>query len=353
MTGRFDTGDVTHRVLGGWEYQDFYNFTDRNGAFFTTAPINLFTFEQNFTPVNLGSPITRIDYFANKINAFYGQDHITLFKRLKFQFAGRYDLYRRDVRRDNWRNGAYTGLNLAQKRAQNAFTYRAGAVYDITEGQNVYFAAAKSFTPVTQVPIDNTELEPENGMMYEVGHRWNLPGGKLNMYSALFNIERNNIPLARAGGFFDQIGQQRSKGAEWELKGNVGWNTTLSANYGYTQAWFSNFTGRNGRIPNFVPKHSAGFWATKAWQNGLGVSLGNRYRGPTFADNSNVYRMGGWTTWDASVAFRQPRYDWSLNFENMFNRQRYFVSAIYDQQLYPGSPINFYTTFRVRLGALK
>lgn len=354
LTGRFDTGNVTHRVLGGWEYQDFYNFTERNSAFFTTAPINLFTFQQNFTPVNLGSPITRIDYFSNKINALYGQDHVTLFNRLRFQFAGRLDMYRRDVRRDNWRNGSFAGLNLRQRRSQDAFTYRAGAVYDITEGMNVYFAAAKSFTPVTAVPIDNRELDPENGMMYEIGHRWNLPGGRGNMYTGLFTIERNNIPLARAGGFFEQIGQQRSKGLEWEYRGNLGWNTMLTANYGFTQAWFSSFDTRTGRLPNFVPKHSAGFWATKHFgSNGFNVSFGNRYRGWSFADTNNLFRLGGFTTWDAAVAWRKSRYDWSVNFENLFNRDRYFTAAIYDSQLYPGPPINVTATVRVRLGALK
>jgi outer membrane receptor protein involved in Fe transport len=107
----------------------------------------------------------RIDYFSNKINALCGQDHLTLTNRLRIQVAGRLDMYRRDVRRDNWRNGAYAGLNLAQRREQNAFTYRAGAVYPLMEGMNVNFAAAKSFTPVTAVPIDNRELDPENGMM--------------------------------------------------------------------------------------------------------------------------------------------------------------------------------------------
>jgi len=355
LTGRVDTGDVTHRVLGGWEYQDYYNFTDRNNSLsIATRPINPFTFAETHVPLNLGAPITRIDYFTNKINAFYGQDHATLFKRLKIQLAGRYDIYRRDVRRDNWANGSFTGVSpLFQKRAQEAFTYRAGVVYDLTEGQNVYFSTAKSFTPVTAVPVDNRELLPEHGRMFEVGHRWNLPGGRGNMYTGLFNIERNSIPLSRPGGLFDQIGQQRSKGLEWELKGNVGKGVFLTANYGYTQAWFSAFDTRTGRIPSFIPKHSAGFWASREWDNGFRVSLGNRYRGRLFADTANLYRLGGWTTWDASAGYRRSRYDWSVNFENLLNRERYFVSAIYDSQLYPGTPFNVTTTLRVRIGGLR
>ena len=127
----------------------------------------------------------------------------------------------------------------------------------------------------------------------------------------------------------------------------------VTANYGYTQAWFSQFDARTGRLPNFVPKHSAGFWATKTWASGLGVSLGNRYRGTMFADTFNLYRLGGWTTWDASVRYGKSRYDWSLNFENLFNRTRYFVAAINDNQVYPGTPFNVTTTLRVRLGAVR
>ena len=38
-----------------------------------------------------------------------------------------------------------------------------------------------------------------------------------------------------------------------------------------------------------------------------------------------------------------------LNAENLFNRQRYFVSEINGNQIYPGEPINVFATLRLRI----
>jgi len=58
--------------------------------------------------------------------------------------------------------------------------------------------------------------------------------------------------------------------------------------------------------------------------------------------------LGGWTTFSGAVGFRRSFYEWSLNAENLFNRQRYFTGADYDNQVYPGAPINVFTTVRFR-----
>jgi len=37
-----------------------------------------------------------------------------------------------------------------------------------------------------------------------------------------------------------------------------------------------------------------------------------------------------------------------VNAENLFNRERYFTGSDYDNQVYPGAPINVFTTLRFR-----
>jgi len=37
-----------------------------------------------------------------------------------------------------------------------------------------------------------------------------------------------------------------------------------------------------------------------------------------------------------------------LNAEKLFNRERYFTPSDYTNQVYPGAPINVFTTSRVR-----
>jgi len=49
-----------------------------------------------------------------------------------------------------------------------------------------------------------------------------------------------------------------------------------------------------------------------------------------------------------SATVRYGMYEWSINAENLFNRRRYFTASDYDNQIYPGPPINLFTTIRLR-----
>jgi outer membrane receptor protein involved in Fe transport len=67
-----------------------------------------------------------------------------------------------------------------------------------------------------------------------------------------------------------------------------------------------------------------------------------------FTNHSNTVRLGGWTTFSGSFGFRRDFWDWSVNAENLFNRERYFTPSDYSNQVYPGAPINVFTTIRFR-----
>ena len=62
----------------------------------------------------------------------------------------------------------------------------------------------------------------------------------------------------------------------------------------------------------------------------------------------NAVRLGGFTVFNGAVGYRGSYYDWSLNAENLFNRERYFHPAQIASQVYPGQPINVFTTIRFR-----
>jgi outer membrane receptor protein involved in Fe transport len=67
-----------------------------------------------------------------------------------------------------------------------------------------------------------------------------------------------------------------------------------------------------------------------------------------YADNANLFPLGGYTLFNGRAGYTRGRYDWSVNAENLFNRKKYFTSAINSTQVYPGSPINMFATFRIR-----
>lgn len=351
VTGHFNLFGMRHTFLAGYEHDHYSNYRPQ-GAIATT-PINLSTFTEThvFLP---DFPISISRSASSGSNAFFWQDQVSLTEGIKLNIGGRLENYRRSAHNDPYVNGVFQSRGAEQRRNQTSYTYRAGLVYSLTGNQQVYFSSASSFQPVTQLPADGRELVPETGLSYEAGHRWQGLSGRLKVSTALYRIIRKNVVIALANQEFDQAGQQSSKGLELDINGDIGRGFRLLANYGYTLPRFDEYFEANGALnlsgfrPQFTQRHAANVWLTKVWRSGLTASIGTRYLSSVFANNANTIRLGGWTVFNGTIGYRQSFYEWSLNAENLFNRQRYFIAAINNNQVYPGQPINVFTTIRFR-----
>lgn len=354
VLGHFRALNMKHTIVAGWEYQDFYNFTDRSASrSVNLPPILLSNPVDTYTPVP-DFPISRRDYFSNKINAFFWQDFVELTKRIRLNVGGRFDDFGRIARNDPWAGGAATSRGVETRRSQQAYTYRAGLTYLLAENQQAYFSSSSSFQPVTNIPADGRELNPETGRSFEVGHRIQAFGGRFKVDTALYQLKRQNVVIALPNNNFEQAGQQSSKGLDMDINGQIGKGVRLIANYGYTLPRFDSFYASNRTInlsgfrPRFTQRHATNLWLTKTWNSGFTASAGSRYLSSMFVDNANTqnYKLGGWTTFSGAVSYRRGFYQIGVNADNLFNKERYFVAGIYDSQVYPGTPINVSATLR-------
>lgn len=355
VLGHLTLAGMKHTVVAGWEYQDYYNFTDRSASrSVSIPPISLTARTDTYTPF-ADFPLSRVDYFANKVNAFFWQDFIQVSKRLRVNVGGRLDGYRRIARNDPYTNGVLTGRGVETRRNQDAYTYRAGVTYLIAENQQAYFSSSSSFQPVTSVPADGRELVPETGRSFDVGHRIQAFGGRFKVDTALYQIRRKNVVIALPNANFEQAGQQSSRGLDLDINGNIGKGIRLIANYGYTLPRFDSFFASNRTVnlsgfrPRFAQRHATNLWLTKAWNSGFTASVGSRYLSSMFSDNANTqnYRLGGFTTFSGAVSYRRRFYQVSVNADNLFGRDRYFIGGIYDTQVYPGAPLNVSATLKM------
>jgi iron complex outermembrane receptor protein len=352
VVGRFNLLGMHHTVLAGHEYQDFYNYTDRTpegGDFFPTS-ISLADFRETQGPFSFD--IVERDFFTNRIHAFFWQDQIAATKNLSFNVGGRYDDYRRIFHNDFRDTGSGPFDRAADRQLnQTAYTYRAGAVYALPLSHQVYFNAASSFQPVTTLPTSGEPLKPETGRSYEAGYRWQGLTGRLRTSLAFYQIERQNVVISRGMGRFDQAGQQTAKGIDLDISGDLGYGLRVTANYGYTLPRFDQFfsgVDLSGRLPRFAQRHAANLWIAKSWNTGFMAGAGMRYLGPVFTNNANSVRLGGYTTFTGFAGYRRGNWEWSINAENLLNRARYFQGSDYDDQVYPGAPINVFSTIRFR-----
>ena len=104
----------------------------------------------------------------------------------------------------------------------------------------------------------------------------------------------------------------------------------------------------SGNRLRYTQPHTANLWLTKGWRSGFIAGAGVRYFGPIFTNNSDSIRLGGWTTVGGYAGYRRGVWEWTVNAENLLNRARYFLGSDYSDQVYPGAPINVFTTMRFR-----
>ncbi len=354
VLGHFTLFGMKHTLVTGYEYQDFYNITDRSASrSINIAPINLNTRAETFQPFP-DFPLSRVDYFTNKINAFFWQDFIHLSSKLRLNIGGRLDSFNRIARNDPYANNAPTARGPELRRKQDAYTYRAGLTYLLAENQQLYASSSSSFQPVTNIPADGRELVPETGRSFEIGHRIQAFGGRFKVDTAVYQIKRQNVVIALPLAQFEQAGQQSSRGVDLDINGSIGKGFRLIANYGYTLPRFDNFFAANRTInlsgfrPRFTQRHATNLWLTKAFNNGITASVGQRYISSMFVDNNNTqnFKLGGYSTFSGAISYRKRFYQIGVNADNLLGRDRYFVAGIYDTQVYPGTPLNVTATMR-------
>ena len=354
LTGTFDMAGMPHQFLIGWEYQDFYNFTNRSERrSVATTPVSLSTFAETHVPVP-DFPLSRVDYFTNLSNAFFWQDQIEVTDRVKINVGGRLDDFRRTSRNDPYLDGVSLGLGPELRRHQTPYTYRAGLVYSVASNQQAYVSSATSFRPVTVVPGDGRELDPETGRSIEAGHRWQGFNGRFEVSTAVYRIILRDVVVARGNQIFDQAGQQSSKGIDIDVSGDIGSGLRLMANYGYTVPKYDEFFASNGAVdlsgkrPRMTQRHAGNFWLTKTWSSGLATSAGARRLSSIFNDDTNTLPIEGYTLVNGAISYRRGNYELGLNVENLLNKKRYFHPTWLTTQVTPGQPINVFATLRVR-----
>ena len=349
VTGRVVKG-VEHELLVGWEGQRYANHTDLpEEDFFSAAPIDAFDPIETQGPSDL--TIATSNVFTQTTHALYAQDHLRIAPRLSALVGGRFDAVRRQSRSDAIDGDATTRGAIAKREAE-AFTGRAGLVYQPTARLDVYGSFATAFKPLTQAQPDGSTLEPETGAQMEAGQRLRLAGDRVRLQTSVYRILRQNVAFRRSGNVYVQAGEVRSRGFEAGFDAAVASRWRVNASYGFTDAAFLDYeetpgVNRRGNTPVFAPRHTVNVWTGYDWANGLGVNVGARYLGRTFADNANTFAVDGYGVANLAMRYRRGRVDYQVNVNNLTDAEYYTAHLDY-LQVYPGNPVNAQAQVRVR-----
>jgi len=345
-------GRTEHNLVFGWEGQHYTNRTNTipDGGVAEAEYVDLY--QPVETQQAIAKPLARVAHFTHNTNAFYAQDHVTLGPKVKAMIGGRFDIFRRTSHNNPVANGVETEGPVL-KREADALTGRVGLVYQPLSGLDLYGSFANSFRPLTQAQPDGTSLEPEWGKQVEFGQRFHWLRDRLQLNTVLFHIVRENVAFSRPGGFFDQASDVRSRGFEADVTTMPVSNWRINAGYAFTSATFGDYltdadTNLKGNSSIMAPRHMYNMWTAYDWPSGVGVNVGLRAQSSMFIDPANEFTIDGYGVLSLGARYRRGRVEYGLNLNNVTDTN-YFAAVLYDSQLYPGEPLNWLATIRVRL----
>jgi iron complex outermembrane recepter protein len=321
LQGKFVTGFLNHTTLVGLDYRNT-DFRDTAYGVTTSLPT-----------IDVFNPIYSYDWTIGGLTdntgikqsqvGLYAQDQIKL-GRLSFQLGGRQDFV--TTRLDN-------GLaNTTTSTDASAFTGRAAVMYNFDNGIAPYFSYSESFLPLLTPGRTRQLLNPETGVQYEVGVKYQPVGLNALFTFAAFDLTRDNVAVyVPSVSYYDQLGQVKSRGVELEGTMSLadGWN--LRAAYAYVDAVVTQDPVNVGKAPTTVPLNRASLWSDYTLSSGplAGVQFGGgiRYVGATWGDDANTFKVGASTVGDLLLAYSKDNWRLALNVTNIADTR--YVAACY------------------------
>lgn len=330
----FETGAVQHQVLVGLDYQN--SRSNWEYLFGGAAPLDV------KNPV-YGQPVGPFMTIINSGQKFhqtgiYAQDQLS-FGGFRAVLGVRHDWTELD-----------TNNRLARAssdQTDEATTYRAGLLYLFDNGVAPYASYSTSFEPEIGVNSAGNAFVPSKAQQYEIGVKYQPTGWDALFTVSAFDIRKQNALVADALGFNVQEGEIRSRGLEFEARGNLATNLELIAALTLLDTKYTETSDPTnvGNRPQAVPDYYGSVWVnygfTTSALEGLTLGGGLRFVGSSYADNANKVKADGYTLVDAAL-----RYDFGVKTPSLKGLEGTLnVTNLFNKDYYSSCSSNFYCQF--------
>jgi len=332
LVGKFKTGSISHQLVAGFDFnRNIFDVSTFDQA--TNLPdLDIFNPNYNVTKPEFPETIPPTSLTISQSYGVYLQDQIAFTENLKLLIGGRYD----------WVS-TKDGIDDPVENNDSAFSPRIGLVYQPSQNVSLYTSYSQSFRPTVGRNPDNIPFVPSRGTQYEVGVKTDFFDGKLSTTLAAYTLTKTNVttpdpnPALAVQGFQVQLGEQRSRGIELDVAGELlpGWK--IIASYALTDAEVTadNAIPVGNQLKN-VPQNQASLWTTYEIQKGdlkgLGFGLGLFYVGERQGNLENSFQIKDYLRTDAALYYRRNGFNAAINVRNLFNID--YVSAVNFGSLY-------------------
>jgi catecholate siderophore receptor len=241
----------------------------------------------------------------------------------------------------------------SSERKDALWSPRLGIVAKPMPELSLYASFSRSFLPqsgdqFTTLDSISASLEPERFTNYEFGAKWQaLP--QLDLMLAAYRLDRTNTRETNPSTLLPVLsGEQRSKGVEFEVRGQLTPQLSLSGgiarqNVEVRRSAVASLIGRKAPL---VPKLQASLWSRYDFTPRIGAGLGVSHQSKRFASISNAVVLPAYTRVDAAGYFDLTKsIELQLNVENLLGKD-YYATAHNDNNITPGSPRTARATLR-------
>ena len=402
LQGNFNTGSVKHQIFTGadWEnsFATAYTYTF-NEKYVQTGikdglpvygptlydTINLFTFDPNNQRKDIPTTDRATQIAKTDTNRFgvYFQDLISITEKFKVLAGVRWSWQEAEV--STYKETATGAGNpekavptVTPKRLDNAFSPKAGLIYQPTKDVSLFGSYSNSFTPNTGTTADLQPIKPSIIDQVEAGIKTDFLKGLLSTNVTVYQITNNNLAQMaefKADGTANTdpntkvlSGGTKSKGVEIDVTAKPVDGLNIIAGYSYNDMRYTKTSGLNGsfiegdRVAR-TPLNTANLSFFYTLQEGLlkGVSVGaiGNYIGDRIGGWNSQYDstkpggiwdreipLEGYTTIDVSAGYTWKKISILCKLSNITNELNYTVHENYSVN--PIAPRQIMTSLRYK-----
>lgn len=355
FTFRFNTGKFSHQFLAGYDLvlsdvklnQKYYELPDRFGlgsgivgTFSLKKPEYTARAISKYQQSKYSSDASNVEASIYHTQGMYVQEQISL-NKWKLLIGLREELY-----------GAGDDDDTTDQTKVNVFLPRIGLVYELQTNATLYATYNKGFDPFeasTSTQIFNAPFRPVTSELLEAGAKANFFNNKLSTSLAIYQLTLQNVAVNANDisnpNLYIQQGEERSRGVETEVSGNILPNLSVSAAYSYCVAKVvkSIIVSQQGAIVENAPKNTSNSWIKYTFNKGVFKDF-SIAAGHSQASVRNTLEQGlslpGYIVLNAGIRFSHRHFNTAINFNNITNKT-YWTGAYNNVNKWPGAPRNF------------
>lgn len=355
VNGKFNTGSVTHKVLGGVDLGNKDYMADWGQSHDLDTVDNPF----NVYNPNYGTPSNGLPNFdhetplskraggrmSSEYAAGYIQDELGFFEnKLRLTLAARY----------TWINQSAWG----DTQEDSHITPRVGLSFSIDPSTAIYGLYDQAFTPQSGITQNGDPIKPLTGSNIEFGIKRDWFDGSWSTTLAAYRILKENEltsdPNNKPNEVYKVIlGKKRAEGVEFDVRGKLFDGLNLIANYAFTESIVldSNVSSiREGSVVPGYAKHTANAWLNYTVQGGalkgFGASIGGSFLAGRQTDtwSEGLEKLPNYFRLDGGLSYETGKFKVTGNVFNILDK--YLYSGSYYQWLnayywQTEQPINF------------